>query len=53
MPRHKEKNRGQVHIDGRITIPQSIREQLKIEEGTFFEAEIIDQDSIKIKFFRV
>lgn len=53
MPRHKDKFRGQVLKDGRITIPLAVRESLKIKEGQFFNAEVVDADTIKIKFFRV
>jgi bifunctional DNA-binding transcriptional regulator/antitoxin component of YhaV-PrlF toxin-antitoxin module len=53
MPRHKDQFRGQVLKDGRITIPLAVRKNLKIEVGQFFHAEVVDNDTIKIKFFRV
>jgi len=53
MARHKDKFRGQVLKDGRITIPKVVRDELEIKEGMFFEAKVIDQDTIQIKFFRV
>jgi AbrB family looped-hinge helix DNA binding protein len=53
MMREKNKFRGQVLKDGRITIPSTVRKSLKIEEGQFFQIEIVDDDTIKITFFRV
>jgi len=55
LGRHKKKeeNRGIVIADGRITIPKKLREDMEIEDGTFFEAKRVDSDSIRIKFFKV
>ncbi|MCS7124578.1 MAG: hypothetical protein NZ932_04085 [Candidatus Bathyarchaeota archaeon] len=51
--RHKDKFRGMLLKDGRITIPLAVRQELKLEEGMFFEAKVVDNDTIQIKFLRV
>jgi len=45
------KSRGVVGSKGRITIPKSVRESLKITEGTFFEMEPHGSDKALITFW--
>ena len=44
--------RGLMGAQGRITIPDAIREELGIERGTFFEGEVYGEDKILITFIK-
>jgi AbrB family looped-hinge helix DNA binding protein len=52
MPKHKDKFRGQLLRDGRITIPKAVRKELKLEEGMFFEAKVVNEETVEIRFIR-
>jgi len=55
MGRRKKgkENRGFVISDYRITIPLPIRKKLKVENGMLWEAEVLDENSMKVTFIRV
>jgi len=55
MGKRKKGNRKRRLIisDYRITIPKTIREKLGLKIGMLFEIEIVDEDKLLIKFFRV
>ena len=51
--RKGKENRGLIVSDYRITIPKTIREKLGLKIGMLFEIEIVDEDKLLIKFFKV